>query len=155
MKKQFDDLKKFLDERNVEYELFEHEPVYTSEQASRVRGVELKTGVKALVFMIKESGKFILALVSADRKVDTARLSEFLGKKIRLASPDDVLKRCGCEIGSVHPFGNLFGIETYMDKGILENNMVNFNAGLHEISIKMHSKDLSGLINPILCEISA
>ena len=50
-KEQTNAIRELLDDSRVEYRIFEHEPVYTSEQASRVRGVELKTGVKALVFV--------------------------------------------------------------------------------------------------------
>lgn len=154
MKKQFEELKAFLDENHVDYELFEHEPVYTSEQAAKTRGVELKTGVKALVFKILEKDRFILALVPADKKVDAEKLSELVGSKIKLATPDEVLVKCKCEIGSVHPFGNLFGLQTYMDKGILENKSVNFNAGLHEISLRMSPKYILELVKPVLGEFS-
>jgi len=154
MKKQFEDLKKFLDENNADYELFEHEPVFTSEQASKVRGVELKTGVKALVFKIKEKNTFIMALVPADKKVDSNKLSKIIGSEIKLASPDEVLKKCGCEIGSVHPFGNVFGLKTYMDKGILENESVNFNAGLHEFTLRMSPSVILELVKPEIGEFS-
>lgn len=42
-------IKELLNSNGITYEVSEHEPVYTSEQAAKVRGVELKTGVKALV----------------------------------------------------------------------------------------------------------
>jgi Ala-tRNA(Pro) deacylase len=158
MQKQFEELKSFLDKNKVAYIVFEHEPVYTSEQAAIVRNVPLKTGVKALVFKTvnkTEKNRFILALVSADKKVDAERLTEIVGSKIRLASPDEVLHICRCEIGSIHPFGNLFKLKTYMDKRILENEEVNFNAGLHTISIRMRSKDLLNLIKPVLGDFYA
>lgn len=71
-------------------------------------------------------------------------------KKLRLASPQDLLKITGCEVGSVHPFGNLHGFPTYLDSSILENDMVNFNAGLHTASIQMKAKDLIKAIRPVI-----
>lgn len=147
-------IKKMLDEHGVDYSVYEHEPVYTSEQAARVRGVELKTGVKALVLKTRE-GRFVIGLVAADRKIDLKKLARAVKtKSLRLASPEEVLKLTGCEVGSVHPFGNLYNIPTYMDKSVLENDVVNFNAGLHTISISMRSKDLKNLINPVIGEFS-
>jgi Ala-tRNA(Pro) deacylase len=152
--KEMERLKKFLDERKIEYELLVHEPVYTSEQAAKARGSELKKGVKALVLKTGEK-KLILGLVAADRKIDLNALAMLVGtKKLKLASPEEVLEKTGCEIGSVHPFGNLHNLETYMDKSVLENEVVEFNIGLHTHSIRMKMRDLVNLLNPIIGNFS-
>ena len=151
---EFYKLKNFLEEHKIEYKVYEHEPVYTSEQAARVRGVELKTGVKAMVLKTNE-GKFLLGLVAADKKIDLDKLAKFVGvRKLKLASPSEVLEVTGCETGSVHPFGNLYNLPTYLDRSVLENLWVNFNAGLHTVSISMKSEDLARLIKPIICDFS-
>lgn len=147
-------VKELLDRNGIVYEVSEHAAVYTSEQAAKVRGVELRTGVKALVFKI-EQGSFILGLIAADKKMDLKKLAKIVGtRKLELASPQDVLKVTGCEIGSVHPFGNLFGLPTYMDPSVLENDSVNFNAGLHTVSIYMKAEDLVKAIKPAITEFS-
>jgi len=151
---QFRLVKELLDRNGISYEVLEHAPVYTSEEAARIRGVELKTGVKALVFRTEE-GNFVLGLIAADRKMDFKKLAKVVGaKKVQLASPGDVLKITGCEIGSVHPFGNLFGLPTCLDPSVLENDMVNFNAGLHTVSIQMRAADLVEAIKPVVKDFS-
>ena len=151
---QFKLVRRLLDRNGILYEVFEHAPVYTSEEAARVRGVELKTGVKALVLKT-EKGNFVMGLVAADRRIELKRLAKILGaKKLQLASAEEVLKITGCEVGSVHPFGNLFGLPTYMDSSVLENDMVNFNAGLHTISIQMKAEDLIKAIRPVVADFS-
>lgn len=148
-------IKELLDGHGIQYEVSEHKPVYTSEQAAKVRGAELKTGVKALVLKTKE-GRFIMGLVAADRRIDLARLAKIVAtKKLRLASPEEVLKICGCQVGAVHPFGNLHRLLTYMDSSVLENDTVNFNAGLHTISIQMKTKDLVRAIEPAVGDFSS
>ena len=147
-------IKKLLDQNGISYQVSEHEPVYTSEQAAKVRGVELKTGVKALVLRTEE-GKFVVGLVAGDRRIDLKKLAKILRtKKLRLASPQEVLKITGCKLGSVHPFGNLHDLSTYLDSSILENDMVNFNAGLHTVSIEMKAKDLIEAIRPVIEDFS-
>ncbi|MEM2215873.1 MAG: YbaK/EbsC family protein [Nitrososphaerota archaeon] len=147
-------LKKFLDDNGVVYRVYEHEPVYTSEQAARVRRVELKTGVKALIIKTPDE-RFILGLVAADRKIDLAKLAKIVGvKKLKLATPIEVLEKTGCEIGSVHPFGNLYNLQTYLDRSVLENTWVNFNAGLHTVSIHMKTEDLVRLVKPVIADFS-
>jgi len=147
-------IKELLDHNGISYKVSEHEPVYTSEQAARVRGVQLKTGVKALVLKAVR-GSFIMGLVAADRKVNLKKLAKIVQtKKLRLASPKEVLQITGCEVGSVHPFGNLHNLPTYLDSSILENDIVNFNAGLHTVSIEMKSKGLVKVIKPVIEDFS-
>ena len=95
MEAEFFAIKALLDSRREAYEVFEHEPVYTSEQAARVRNEPLSSGVKSLVF--KADNDFVLVLVPGDRKADFVRLRSISGKKnIRLATPEEVLKACNC-----------------------------------------------------------
>ena len=145
-----ENLKRILDEKNISYKISEHEPVYTSEQAARVRGVELKTGVKALVLETREKN-FILVLVRADKRAELGKIAELEGtKSVRLASPEDVLKITGCEIGSVPPLGHETELKTYLDREILENEYVNFNTGMHTVSIRMKANDLVKVQKPIM-----
>jgi len=147
-------LREFLQRSGIRFDVSEHVPVYTSEAAARVRGVELKTGVKALVLKTEEGG-FVLGLVAADRKIDLKKLAKIVGaKRLQLASSEEVLKLTGCEVGSVHPFGNLFGLSTYLDSSVLENDMVNFNAGLHTVSVQMKAKDLVKATGPMVEDFS-
>lgn len=147
-------IKKLLDDGGIDYKIFEHEPVYTSEQAAKVRGTDLKSGVKALVFKTDE-GKYVLGLVAGNKRIDDKKLAKIVGtKKLKLAKSGEVLKITGCEIGSVHPFGILSRLPTYLDKNILENEKVNFNIGLHSVSMETSSKDLVKAIRPEICDIS-
>jgi Ala-tRNA(Pro) deacylase len=135
----------------VEYKLFEHEPVYTSEQASKVRNVELRSGVKAMLLKTLE-GKYVLADIAADRKLDFGKLEKIVlkSKHVRFATREEVIEVTRCEPGSVHPFGRLFGLETYLDRSVLENDRVNFNIGLVTKSVQISSKDLLRVLKPEL-----
>jgi len=134
---------------NVQYNIYEHGAVYTSEEASHVRGVELKTGVKAMLLREKDGGKFLLADVAADRKLDFRKLEEIAkARHIRFATRDEVISATGCEPGSVHPIGHLFGIETFLDNSVLDNEFVNFNIGMLTRSVKINSRDLLKVLRP-------
>ncbi len=142
-------VKGMLEGKGVEYKLLEHEPVYTSEQAAKVRGVSARTGVKALVVK-PDRGKFLLVLVRADKRADLKAVAEKEGvRHVKLAKPEEVLEVTGCEIGSVPPFGHLTPLKTYMDRDILDENEVNFNIGEHTKSVRMKAQDLLKVINPV------
>ena len=147
MQEQFDKIKELLDSSDIKYEVSEHEPVYTSEDAARIRGEDIKTGAKALIF--NACGIFVLCIVPGDKKIDTKKLKYILScRDVKMASPEEVLKCTGCEIGSVHPIGNIMNIKTYADKRLFENEYINFNAGLHTVSIRMKSKDFLSIVKP-------
>jgi len=142
-------VRQVLDEKGIDYQVSEHEPVYTSEDAARVRGVDVKTGVKALLVKTAEA-RFVMILVCADKRADLNRIAELEGtKNVRLASPSEVLEVTGCEIGSVPPFGHITKLKTYLDREIMDNEYVNFNAGLHTVSVRMRAEDLRDVVSGI------
>lgn len=132
----------------IEFHLYEHEPVHTSIEAARVRGVELKSGVKALVLKKARLKEFFLADIAADRRIDLKKLATHVGaRKIEFATRGEVMQKTKCELGSVHPFGKLFGMETWLDKSVLANDFVNFNIGMLTRSVRIRSADLLKLID--------
>jgi len=120
-------IQKLLKDKGIEYQEFEHEPVYTCEVADRVRkGIEKNeedssnsTGIKNLLLESTE-GKFVIALCSGDKKIKTSKLAKLEGtKELRLAKSRDVERIVGCPIGCVPPFGHKKQIKTYIDKQLL------------------------------------
>ena len=140
---------RMLDEAHAEYATTEHEPVITSEQAAKVRGAPLKTGVKAMLLKTLE-GAFFLTLVPADRKVDMRLMAKLERSSVFMATPEEVLKLTGCMVGAVPPLGHKTKLKTYMHRAVLENEWVNFNAGMRTRSVRMRAKDLENMIKPQL-----
>lgn len=148
MEKEAEQVLNLFKENKVEYQLYEHPPVYTSEEAAKVRGMELRTGCKSMVMKTKEE-KFIIANIAADRKIDIKKLEKIVGtKELKFATKEEVLTKTKCESGSVHPFGRLFGLETYLDRSVLDNESVNFNIGMLTKSVRIRKDDLVELMKP-------
>ena len=147
MEAECDALKKLLEESGVTYKVLTHERVFTSQQAAEIRGVPLSSGVKAMI--VKAKDDFLMVLVPGDRKIGLKKLKGRFGSA-KLATHEEVFRITGCEVGSVHPFGQLFGLRVLMDRHILDSETVNFNAGLHEVSINMSPRDMAEIIKPEL-----
>lgn len=136
IKRPFEMIRSFLDENNIQYELFEHEPVFTSEQAANIRGFSTHQGAKAL--LTKADGEFTMFVLPGDMKLDTKKAKQLLNvKDIRFATPEEVVEVMGCEIGACYPFGNLIDVPMYVDQKLADNNEIAFNPGVHNRSIKM------------------
>ena len=136
----FKKIKKLLSEKNISHKIMKHKAVRTSEESARVRGTDLKQGARALVVQADNS-KLFLAVGSAAKEIDLDKLGEIIGAKLRLADAKTVQKQTKCKIGAVPPFGNLLALTTYVDKELLKNEEIAFNAGSNEISVKMKAKD--------------
>lgn len=148
----FDKIIETLKNENIKYELIDHKPVYTSEEAAKVRGTELKQGAKALV--CKAGNNFAQLVISAATELDLEKARRVIGSAVSLANADDVKTLSGVSIGAVPPFGNLFDIKVYVDKRLTENEQIAFNAGSHTKSIKMRAKDLVKVTGAKVVEIS-
>lgn len=150
---EFENIISILEKSRVQYGLFVHGPARTSLESARARGTELRQGTKSL--LLKGGTGFVLALVSAGRKLDTAKLEKLVGvKRLRFASPEEVLQETGCEVGAVPPFGLKKDVPTYLDRSVLENGEIAFNVGLRTHSIKIRSADLLKIIHPIIGDFS-
>jgi len=136
----FDRVANLLREQGIAFQVLRHEPVYTSEEAARIRGTPLASGAKALI--CKGDDRFVMFVVPADRKLDSHAVRRAKGwRKLRFASREEVLELTGLTPGSIPPFGSLFGLPTLCDERLSDNDVINFNAGDHSISVSMRHAD--------------
>ena len=149
----FERIEEKLQQAGIAFTVTRHEPVYTSEEAARIRGVPLSSGAKALV--VKAGEAFCLLVVPADRKLDSKKARSALGvKALRFASREEVLQLTGLQPGSIPPFGSLFGLATSCDPALAGNPSINFNAGDHSVSIAMTYADYLSAEQPRLLEMT-
>jgi Ala-tRNA(Pro) deacylase len=150
-------IKKTLDDAQVEYTHLTHDYVRTSEDAAKIRGTNIEDAAKAIILKVQSrDGKFdfVQAIIPANQRIDLKKLKIlFNSRNVALAGPDEVLERTGCTVGSVPPFGKLFNIPMYMDESILKKDFIIFSAGTHNDSIKMKAQDYYEILEPKVVEI--
>jgi len=94
----------YLDELGIDHDTVDHPPVYTVEEAKRLRGTLPGANCKSL-FLKNKKGQMWLLVVSEDHRVDLARLADSLGsKRLSLASPRRLMEHLGVIPGAVSPF---------------------------------------------------
>ncbi len=132
-----------------------HEPTYTSAESARARGESLAHGAKALV--VKVDGRFVLFVLPADRKLDSAAVKRHFGaKKLRFANRDELLDLTGLVPGSVPPFGHpIVPLPLVADPALLENDRVAFNAGSLTDSLVLSTADYQRIANADWVRIAA
>jgi Ala-tRNA(Pro) deacylase len=153
----FEKIIELLKENSAQFIHLTHEHVVTSEDAAKIRGTRIEQAAKAIVLKIrrKNSNEFIQCVLSGARRIDLKKLKQLLNEKnIGLATADEVLKITGCTIGSVPPFGELFGLKVFFDKQLLSEEEIVFCAGTHNDSIKIKTKDYINITKPIVEDVS-
>ncbi len=94
----------------------------TANDAATALGCKVGAIVKSLLF--KAGEKFILCLVSGDKRCSLNKLKKILNEKdVSMANPDDVKRVTGYTIGGVSPTGHLIKIKIYIDE-----NLKNFDS---------------------------
>lgn len=159
MSKIFEKIINLLNKNNVEYKLTEHDVVKTSEEAAAIRGVELKTGAKAMLvkYTLPSSSLPLHALfvLPAHKKVDWRKVKNILEVKDASLTPrEEAEEVTGLTMGCVPPFGSLMGFKTYLDKELLENEKINFSAAKLTHSLQIKPEDLVTIEKPEVCEFT-
>src|SRR3990167_2097449 len=150
-------IKKALDSKKIEYKELNHEAVFTSEEAAKVRGGSPEEGAKALIFQAKRSGQskriFIQLVIQGNKRVDKEKFKARFGfDSLKMVSTEEVEKISGVKPGAVAPFGNLFTppVQVFVEAGIIRTSEIEFNAGDHKISIRMNTSDWIKIVKPTL-----
>ena len=107
--------------------------------------------------MVRLDGDLALAVVPASYRVDFDHLRDATGaKSVDLAAESEFRDRFpGCELGAMPPFGNLYGMKTFVAASLADDEGIAFNAGTHTELIRMSFGDFERLVQPQVLEISA
>lgn len=141
-----------IEANGCEFETQHHEPTPTSQDAARVRGVELHAGAKALVVRGDKTKKHYLFVMPADFKLDGPAVRALIGERISFAKGPEAVT--GCVPGSVPPFGSILGLQTYVDSRLADNEIIHFNAGSLTNSVSMPYKAYIEIEKPIITAIA-
>ena len=110
----------------IETETLEHEPVFTVEEAKRLRG-ELPGGHTKNLFLRNKKGRMWLVVCLEDREIDLKALGEQLESgRLSFGSADRLMKYLGVVPGAVTPFAALNDtqgqVQVMLDRGMLESH---------------------------------
>jgi len=145
-------LQSYLDSHKIPYQVVNHSVAYRAREAADSLHVPADTFAKVVVF--KADGRYIMTVLPSTWNVDLRRLEEVLEcRHVRLATEDELgVLFPDCEIGSMPPFGNLYGTPVYVDATLTKDKEIVFDAGSHAGAIKIQYKDFASLVHPEVAE---
>ena len=145
-------LQEFLDSHGVKYEVTPHREAYTSQEIAAASHVSGKAMAK--VVMIRRGTGLVMAVLPAACKVGVDRLEKIFGAPgIAIARETEFAGLFpDCDTGAMPPFGNLYGLEVYVDEELAKHPQIVFQAGNHHEVVTMNYADFSGLVGPKVAE---
>lgn len=141
-------LKAFLDAQKVKYVVISHSPAYTAQEVAALAHIPGKEMAKTV--MVKVDSEMVLVVLPASMKVDFARLLDATGaQEVELAKEKEFKHLFpGCDLGAMPPFGNLFGLRTFVAEELTEDDFIAFNAGSLTDVIKLEYREFERLVQP-------
>ncbi len=144
----------YLDSQGVRYETSQHRPTFTAQQMAaeeHVPGMEVAKPV-----VVRVDGKPYLCVLPACCKIDMEALKKSLhAHDVMLADEDEMSEMFDdCLLGAEPPFGHLYGMETLVDISLERQGQLVFQAGTHELAVRMRTDDYNKLEQPRVMSFS-
>ena len=147
------EVKSYIDknEINAEIIMFEAEQAKTSASAAEHLGCEVAQIAKSIVLKAENP---ILVILSGDMRVDLKKLSEVIGQKAKLASPEYVSEEVGFIIGGVPPMGFDRPVRILIDQSIERFSEVFSSGGSRDSILKIDVNELKNVVKGEIVDVS-
>lgn len=145
-----DELLSFLTELGIEARTVEHPPVFTVDEAQRLRG-DLPGAHSKSLFLRDKKGRMWLVVTMEDRSIDLKDLAQRLGAgRLSFGSPDRLMRHLGVIPGAVSPFGVINDrsgvVEVALDRELLDADPLNFHPLDNSRTTAISATDLRRLL---------
>jgi Cys-tRNA(Pro) deacylase len=138
------DLQTFMDQRGINGEILILDvPTPTVEAAAQAIGVQPHQIVKSVLFNVLDEG--VLTISCGDKLVERRVIATLYGvsrKRVKLATPEMVLKMTGYTVGTVPPFGYREQLRTLLDPRVLEFKEIFAGGGSHNAMVRLDPQDI-------------
>ena len=147
------EVKSYMEENSINGEIimFKAEQAKTSASAAEHLGCEVAQIAKSIVL---KADNPILVILSGDMRVDLKKLSEVIGEKAKLASPEYVSEEVGFIIGGVAPMGFDRPVRILIDKSIERFSEVFSSGGSRDSILKIDVNELKNVVKGEIVEVS-
>ena len=147
-----------LNELGIPFQIVEHEPVLTTEQADRfIEGIE-GVRTKTMFLTNKKKRNFYLVIIDDAKRLDMDVFKEIVEEnRIKMASAETLNDKMMLLPGNVSPFGLLNNrdkdIQVYFDQEIVSEERMCFHPNTNEKTIFVNTQDLFTVLKEIGYEL--
>ena len=143
----------YLNERKVTYEILHHPPAFSAQRIAQAE--HIKGEHHAKVVMVKSGDQHLMMVVPSNRWIDLEKLEKITGQPVSLDNEPELSSLFpDCALGTMPPFGNLYGVVTYVDKTLAQQDYIVFEAGTYTDSIKLSYVDYERIVRPEIGDLA-
>lgn len=134
----FKPLLDWLGGQDIEYEIHEHDPAFTARATATADGVDPRTFAKVVV-VASHTGGTAMIVIDATDQLDMHKARHVLqAGDVRLLTETELSALAPrCELGAIPAVGSLFGVTTYADYAVRDDEEISFNAGSHRFTVRV------------------
>lgn len=141
-----------LDSLDIEYERYEHQPVYTIEDVDKLDVSIPGILCKNLFLRNSKGNTHYLVIIEDSKRVNLKLLSQQINStSLSFASEERLDKYLGLKPGSVSPFGLINDINkeviVLIDKDVTSSDIVSFHPNVNTCTIGLSYSDFEKFIN--------
>ena len=139
------DLLELLREKRLDFQIHEHEPLFTVEDSENLRG-QIEGAHTKNLFLKNKKNNFFLFSCDENAKIDIKRLSKSIdAKNLSFANQEYLLQHLGIKPGSVSPLALLNDndqkVAFYLHEKLFESELINnFDENSYSELIKLKSQ---------------
>ena len=142
-----------LEQNTVRYELLKHPEAVTAQRLAQAEHVKGRHHAK--VVMLKAGDQHVMAAIPADHQIDLEKAGSVIGQSASLDRENEFKPLFpDCAVGAMPPLGNLYGVQTFVDKRLAEQDYIVFEAGTHSDAIKMSYRDYEKIAQPRVADLA-
>lgn len=146
-------IQSYLDNKQVDHTAITHEPAASADEYHAILGTAYEQQAKALFIQYKKAGQkhFAILAIQSQKRADLKKVAQLLdASSARLGTIDQLTQVTGCHFGELPPLAGLFKLTMLLDKDLLAEHEIYFNAGSLSTSIKLNPSNLAAIENPVL-----
>jgi Ala-tRNA(Pro) deacylase len=142
-----------LNENKVRYEVLHHPEAVTAQRIAQAEHVKGRQHAKVVI--VKSADEHLMIVLPADHRIDLEKVEKAVGKAVSLDKEQEFKSLFpDCAVGAMPPFGNLYGLPTYVDRRLAEQDYIVFEAGTHTDAIKISYRDYEKIVKPKIDDLA-
>jgi prolyl-tRNA editing enzyme YbaK/EbsC (Cys-tRNA(Pro) deacylase) len=123
--------------------------VSSLEQAARERGQRPEQIIRSILFRLSED-EYMLMLVAGPHQISWPALRKYLGQsRLTMASPEEVERVTGYQIGAVAPFGLPQPLRILADENIFREDEVSIGSGVRHTTVILTQGSLRAALGQV------
>ena len=141
-------LQQYLNTHGIKYDTVSHRRTNCSRRTAKESHITESCLAKAVVIKCKEG--YVLAIVPGSREVTLRGVGAMLNEPVCLATEQELTALFNyCKVGAVPPVGDAYGIRTIVDRSLLAEKHIYFEAGDHRTIIHLTGAEFDKLMKKV------